>query len=125
MQGYDTSSSNAFTQTDVYLSPNKDTHIIANVQQNSPLLPLTAIKIVDLDVTILLDNGSSVSIISEILFDKIKHCVKIRCLSRQVKITTVNSSVNFSACVELPVKISSKFVKHPFYVIDMAEDSVF
>lgn len=106
--------SNASTQTDVYLSPNIDTHIIANVQQYSPLLPLINIKIADLDVTTLLDTGSSISIIRKILFDKIKHCVKIRYLSRQVKITTVNSSVKFSACVEVPVKISSKFIKHPF-----------
>lgn len=116
---------NASTQTDGYLSPNIDIHIIANVQQNSPLLPLINSKIADLDVTILLDTGSSVSIMSKVLFEKIKHCLKIRYLSRQVKITTVNSSVNFSACVEVPVKISSKCIKHPFYVIDMAEDSVF
>lgn len=108
------SKSNTSTQTDVNLSLNNDTHIIVNVQQNSPLLSLIAIKIADLDVTILLDTGSSVSIIRKILFDKIKYCVKIRYLSHQVKITTVNSSVNFSACVELPVKISFKFVKHLF-----------
>lgn len=101
------------------------THVIANVQENGPVLPLVNINIANLNFTFLLDTGSSVSIVGDKFFQQIKQLIKIRYLSRSVKITTLNSTVNFSSCVEFTIKIESKSFKHSFYVVNIAEDSSF
>lgn len=99
------------------------THIIANVLQHDPILPLINISIANIDTTVLLDCGSSVSIISNTFFAHINDSIKVRYLSRQVKITTINYVVQFSACVEISFRIESKNIKHPFYIMNMTDDS--
>lgn len=102
-----------------------ENQMIANIHQIGPDLPLISISVANFSSTVLLDTGSSVSIISSTYFNHIKPGIKIKYLSRQVKITTVNSSVQFSSCIQFSFKIQGKNFKHIFYVIQMAEDSTF
>ena len=103
----------------------QDNYLIANVQCINSNLPLIEVTIAKKQIPVLLDTGSSVSIISKIFFENIKEQIKARFLSRRVQITTINSSVNFSSCVEFTFKIQNQNFKHSFFVIDVQEDSSF
>ena len=102
-----------------------EVHIIANVHQSSPVLPLIIVNIAYFESKVLFDTGSSVSIISKTYFNHIKPSLKVKYLSRQFKILTINSSIWFSSCVSFSFKIQRKNFNHIFYVINMTEESTF
>lgn len=76
---------------------------------SSQQLPMISVNFKQNLVCMLLDSGSSVSLLTRETFDKIKSQVKVRYLSRSVKINTVNSELKFSACAEISFKIDKQF----------------
>lgn len=74
-------------------------------------------------LTALIDSGSSVSLVPNYMFNDIKYQTKVRYLSRQVQIKTVNSNLKFFACAEISFKIDGHFFKQPFYIANFRQQS--
>ena len=77
------------------------------------------------EVTALIDTGSSISLLSEHLFHKFKNELTYKHLSSNVSLKTVNSTVQFSACIKTSFKIHHKFFSHTFYIVDIPPSSPF
>ncbi|XP_042911994.1 uncharacterized protein, partial [Parasteatoda tepidariorum] len=86
-------------------------------------LPIIEVKFNRTIVKFLLDTGSSVSLLGKHIFTSLQQKQKIRRLSRQVSITTINSNLDFEACIEASFKIQHKFFKHPLYIIPLLNQS--
>lgn len=95
------------------------THYISNVVDNNPILPLINTTFDSFNTNMLLDSGSSLSLLSLETYNIIKLLVKCKPLSRPVTIKTVNSDVPFSACVRIPFKINNRKFNHPFYITSL------
>lgn len=94
---------------------------IFNVQDKSTQLPLINIQLANHNVLALLDTGSSISVIDQELFHNIKSFVTYKFISRKVVISTLNSKVDFSACVSISFKINSKHFKQHFFVTQLQD----
>jgi transposase InsO family protein len=98
---------------------------IFSVQDEIKNLPRVEVDLASLSFRFLVDTGSTISLIEYELFNSLKSFLKYKFLSRQIKITTINSSVNFMACIELSFHIKGHFFKHPFFLIVMPEQPKF
>lgn len=79
----------------------------------------------DEPANILIDSGSSVSILCKSFFDNVKHKIKYKRLGTNVQISTVNSCVVFDACAEISFQINRQYFKHPFYIVSLENQSNF
>ena len=77
------------------------------------------------DSLFLLDSGSSLPVISDNLFQKLKHNNTCKHIFRKVSNKTINSKVSFNACIEIAFKIQNKFFRHSFFVTHLDPHSVF
>jgi transposase InsO family protein len=98
---------------------------ICNVSEDSNPLPLIMCQFKTNEATFLIDTGSSISILGSELFQKLKGIVKYKHLASVITIKTLNSSVSFSACINISFKINGIFCKHPVYIVDLPERSKF
>jgi len=90
------------------------------------LLPIVEIKINGkFPCPALFDTGSSVSLINKSFFNKHKHNITYRNLARKISITTINSVINYDACITISFKIGTKFFNTQFYVIEFPKSSKF
>lgn len=84
--------------------------------KNKQKLPLINLTFGDKNFTFLVDSGASVSLLPKTTFEQIKDVVKVTYLSRKVNITTLNSTLEFSACTQISFKINNTHFRHQFYV---------
>lgn len=106
------------------LDPSKKPQLLViNNAQCSSRLPTIKISFKDVESNMLIDSGSSVSLLPYDFFNNIKHKINYRNLSRNVRIRTINSDLNFYSCVEISFKIQKKFFKHSFYLSDIHSKS--
>ena len=77
------------------------------------------------NVNFLIDTSSSDSLISQNLFNQLKQNLTRKHLGTNVSLTTVNSKVNFSACIQTSIKIKNKSYPHHFYIVDKPSSSEF
>lgn len=77
-------------------------------------LPTINVKFGTKIYPMVLDTGSSVSLLSRNVYEEIKQVTKSKILSRQVQIKTVNSVLQFSACSEISFKIGKHHFKNHF-----------
>ena len=99
--------------------------MIANVNLTHPNIPIINISFPNLSVPVLVDTGSSVSLISKSFFNQHKNSLKYRHLSRSVKISTLNSDVKFIGCVDISFKINSAHYRHPMFICEFNSSSSF
>lgn len=85
---------------------------------NSSKLPLINVGINNIEAKVLIDTGSSISILSANFFHKNKTFFKYKNLARKVQISTINSSVEFQACIVFSFKIGLKSFKHAFFITE-------
>ena len=83
------------------------------------------IQLGDEKIACLLDTGSSISLLNKDLFDNIKSNIKYKFLGRSVSISTINSQVQFSGCVNISFKINKQHYKHNLYLSKIAPTSPF
>lgn len=109
---------NGFGYIHIHDKQGSDIGVSNNCNNKSPNLPMVDLEFNKHLYTFLVDSGSSVSLLSKEMFEQIKENYKnkIKYLSRNVKITTVNSELHFLCCVELSFKIKNHFFKNIFYV---------
>lgn len=110
------------TQTDDVIVSN---NFIASLNGHDTPLPLIEIRVANHELFVLLDTGSTLSILSHSFFLANKAQLNYKNLSRSVTISTLNSQVHFHGCIELSFKIKNKFFKHPFYLVDLSPLSRF
>lgn len=85
-------------------------------------LPLIEIKIADENHLALLDSGSAISLISEGLFNKIRDKIKVKYVSRRVKIQSfTRDTVSFSKCIMINLTVGNKLCKTMLYVTNNME----
>lgn len=96
-------------------SKTSETHEIFNVLDTAPL-PVIRVKCGNLSLFFLLDTGSTITLIAQRTFEEIRSDTKVRFLSRSVRIRTINSELQFSACAEINFSIEKTPYKHPVYV---------
>lgn len=99
--------------------------IICNVQNRNTPLPLIFINCNNEKLLMLVDTGSSISLISNQMFQKIKNHLSYKHIARNVTITTVNSKVKFYGCVQFTFKVGKLFFNQAFYTVDIDENSSF
>lgn len=87
--------------------------------------PVIRATLAKLDYNFLVDSGSSISLISAELFNSLKSFLHYKYLSRNVVIKTVNSSVKFLGCAEISFTINRNFFRHPFFLVDLSQQSEF
>ena len=75
------------------------------------------------DVNFLIHTGSFTY--TQNLFNQLKQNLTYKHLGRNVSITTVNSKVHFSACIQISIKIQNKSYPHHFYIVDIPSSSEF
>lgn len=85
-------------------------------------LPVIKVKFGESEQSMLLDSGSTISLISHNSYTNIKQHTKVRLLSRNVSIRTVNSNLSFICCAEMSFKIGKHFFKHVFYVTEFVHN---
>lgn len=73
----------------------------------------------------LLYSGASISLLSNYFFQQVKQSVHYTRISFNVKITTVNSEITCSGCINLSFKIGKIFYKHSLFLVDIPEHSKF
>ena len=115
-------SSNADTQTENCIV-NKD--FLYSVNGDVHNLPLVNVSISKNTFNFLIDTGSSVSFISQNLFNQLKQNLTYKHLATNVSLTTVNSKVHFSACIQTSIKIKNKSYRHNFYLVNIPLSSEF
>jgi len=78
-------------------------------------------------VLALVDTGSSISVLDKDLFYHLKNnnLIKYKNLARAITITTLNSTVQFDACIEVSFKIENQHFKLPFYLVNTPPQSSF
>lgn len=86
---------------------------------NNSQLPIIFGNFSKVYIPILLDSGSSINLMDSTTFNRIKHAVHYKHISRKVSISTINSNVEFSACIIISFKIQNKFFKSPFYITNL------
>jgi hypothetical protein len=109
---------NAIASNELILSVNNANDANAN-------LPLIDVMLFQTQFPFLLDSGSSISIFAEKFFQDIKSFTKYKFLARNIAITTINSKVHFSGCIEIAFKIQSLHFKHNFFLVDIPGSSQF
>ena len=67
----------------------------------------------------------NVPIMSDNLFQKLKHNNTSKHISHKVSIKTINSKVSFNACIEIVFKVQNKVFRHSFFVTHLDPYSVF
>ena len=77
------------------------------------------------NILCLLDTGSSISLMSREVFDKLKAQLKYKFLGRSVSISTINSQVKFTGCADVSFKINKQHYRHNLYLSRIAETSPF
>lgn len=87
------------------------------------ILPCIQVNIQSQLVAALIDTGSSLSLIDQKYLSSIKSTVKLKYLSRNVTISTINSKVIFSGCVQFSFKIGNIFCSHNFFVTDIGNNA--
>lgn len=87
----------------------------------SVTLPVIIVSFGNFSCKFLLDSGSSISLVSSNIFNEVKSNTKVKFLSRRVNIRTVNSTLTFSACTEISMKINKNNFKQVFYVSDFSQ----
>lgn len=92
-----------------------------NVVQGS--LPLINCVFGNDQEILLLDTGSSISLLDKQFFESIKDNVTYKHLASSITITTLNSKISFSACVKISFKIDNCLFRHPFYIVDFSSQS--
>lgn len=95
------------------------TFTVNNVFSNCMSLPLVHIKFKHCIFIMLLDSGSSVSLLDKQAFENVRSSQKIRLLSRSVRINTVNSELKFTACAEISFKLDKQFFRHSFFISNL------
>lgn len=98
---------------------------LLHTEQDLPNLPIVQLALNKSPQNFLLDSGASISLISNHFFQGIKDHVSFKRIASNVKITTVNSAVICSGCIQLSFKIGKVFYKHSFFLIDIPEHSKF
>ena len=98
---------------------------IANINVENPFIPLILMKFGEEEIPCLLDIGSSISLMSQELFDSVKQNIKYKFLGRSVSISTINSKVKFSGCASISFKIEKQHLRHNIYVSEIGENSPF
>lgn len=96
------------TQTDDFTKIKK--HVLCNVNKSTPNLPIINVTICNQIYNFLVDTGSSLSILGQNTFNKLKDKIKYKNLSSNVTISTVNSDVNFSSCIKMSLKLEKKIL---------------
>lgn len=96
---------------------------IFNVYNERPSLPKIHVQLVSNVYPFLVDSGSTISVINQSLFNNLKSQLKYKNLASRVRISTLNSTVEFSGCVMLSFKIKGKFFKHPIYISEFSTTS--
>ncbi|GBO25309.1 hypothetical protein AVEN_162729-1, partial [Araneus ventricosus] len=86
-------------------------------------LPTIKVKFGNNYYVMLIDSGSSVSLLTMSAYNDIKCDTKTRLLSRNVMIHTVNSQLSFSCCSEISFKIDQHHFKNPFYVANFKQST--
>ncbi|GBN10034.1 hypothetical protein AVEN_216904-1 [Araneus ventricosus] len=86
-------------------------------------LPTIKVKFGNNYYVMLIDSGSSVSLLTMSAYNDIKCDTKTRLLSRNVMIHTVNSHLSFSCCSEISFKIDQHHFKNPFYVANFKQST--
>lgn len=113
----------------VYVATSSQTDIgekfICNVSEKDNPLPLVVCNFRGREATFLIDTGSSISILGSELFQQIKSVITYKHLASAVTIKTLNSSVLFSAYINISFKINGIFCKHPVYIVDLPKLSKF
>lgn len=66
-----------------------------HLNNHSPSLPLVKATITNHNITLLADSGSSISLLSEKMFNELTPILKFKRLSTGIRIKTVNSDVSF------------------------------
>lgn len=113
---------NVSTQTDPMCT--ESVFSVSNMNVQNPV-PLIKCVFKCKDAILLLDTGSSISILDKGFFNVIKQNINYKHLASSVQIKTLNSVVSFSACVEISLKIDGSFFKHPFFIVDLTDNSNF
>lgn len=103
----------------------KVNEFILSVNQMSNPLPVIDIFLAKLNFPFLVDSGSSICIIDADFFHSIKSFIKYKFLARAVTISTINSDVKFSGCVDISFKINSLHFKHNFFLVNMPNKASF
>lgn len=95
------------------------TQYIASVNSNkNTLLPIIEFDIKGVRLKALCDSGASISMLSLNIYENLRQAeVKMKTLSRQVKIFTLdNTNIPFRQCVKINFKLNQTFVTGVFYV---------
>lgn len=98
---------------------------LLHTEMGHPNLPIVQLALNKSPQNFLLDSGASISLLSKHFFNEIKCNVSFKRIASNVKITTVNSAVICSGCIQLTFKIGKLFYKHSFFLIDIPEYSKF
>ena len=106
-------------------SNNTNKQLIANVNIEDPFIPTIIAKFGNENILCLLDTGSSISLMSKEVFDKLKAQLKYKFLGRSVSISTINSQVKFTGCADISFKINKQHYRHNLYLSRIAETSPF
>lgn len=99
--------------------------VVLSVNQIENPLPVIDIILAKLNFPVLVDSGSSICIISEEFFQSIKSFINYKFLARAVTISTINSKVKFSGCIDLSFKIEKFHFRHNFFLVNMPQKSNF
>lgn len=95
---------------------------VGAISSNVTALPIITIMLNNTNVDMLLDTGSSISLLDFNLFNAIKGNIKARFISRQVQISTLNSKIHFFSCVDIPFKLFNNSFRHPFFTTLMSSN---
>ena len=98
---------------------------VFSMQQNCNMLPIVDLFLGNLNFPFLINSGSSIRIIDAKFFHSVKAFVNLKFLARVVTISTINSDVHFSSCVNLSFKFDKQQYKHNFYLVDIPQKSNF
>jgi len=99
---------------------------IFNATSTKSRLPTITVKFKhSLICNTLLDSGSSLCLLDKQFFLKNKEHLNFKYLSSNVRISTINSTVKYNACVQLSFKIEKFFFKHPMFLVDLPDSSNF
>lgn len=100
----------------------QDEVILTTFDDNSTL-PCVLGHMNGISFPMLIDSGSTICLIDTTLVDFLKGKIPYKILSRQVNITTINSTVAFSGCIEFSFKLKNNFFKQAFYITDISHKS--
>lgn len=100
-------------------------HSIFNCHDDIPAIPLVQAQLAKASLCMLVDTGSSLSLISSLFFNKHKNQMKYKFLGSRIKIQTVSGELYCQGSIECSLKINTAFFRHHFYIIQMPQSSPF